>query len=289
MIAVITDAAIAIRSTETLQVVKTLKRPADQLGPVAAILWSPSSQRILTVLADQFHVCSLTNPAYHARVLNLNSGASNTGKPLVRFGATDNEVLVWSTFGLKLTIYNLATSRAVELSSGPKFYLPSSALRGWSIRSGTDHIAILTREGGKDLVSIHHPISREVQRSFYPDIVDAQGLRWTPDGKWLLLWESPAHGRRMLLYTPDGHLFRSLGPTTLSAAVDSDLEPGIRVCVSSPDANLCAVGDHGRDVSILRTETWSVAMMLCHPQTLEPRDTIQVSPCPSQRRRVLRR
>lgn len=191
------------------------------------------------------------------------------------FGAIDSEVIVCSPFGLKFVVFDLSTSRGVEINN-PKFHLTSNVAQGFDFRPKTAHLALLTRASGKDVVSIHHPKTRKIQRSWYPDTIDAQGLSWTPDGQWLLLWESSAHGHKLLLYTPDGELFRSIGPSTLSGGPDADLEPGIKLCRPSPDATLCAVGDHSRSVGILGTKNWRECLRLLHPTTIIPRDTLQV-------------
>lgn len=271
--ATLVGASITIRSIDTLQTVNAVKLPADLPGPVSAMIWAPSSSKILVSAAEQVHVLSISDSSYHATVSNTGSAGS---KPLfLQFGARDTEVLVWSAFGLKLAVFDLSTSTAVELSN-PKFYQSASASRGFSLRSDTAHLALLTRVGGKDIVSIHDPTTRQVQRSWHPDTVDAQGLTWTPDGQWLLLWESPAHGHRLLLYTADGQLFRSLGPPSLSSEPDADLEPGIRLCRLSPNAELCALCDHSRRVAVLGTQAWRVGMTLLHPSTIVPKDTVQV-------------
>lgn len=176
-------------------------------------------------------------------------------------------------------MFDLSTSKAAEVNN-PKFYLPASVSRGFSIRPHTAHLALLTRASGKDVVSIHHPINRQVQRSWHPDTVDAQGLAWTPDGNWLLVWESSAHGHKLLLYTSDGQFFRAIGASTLVGGQDAELEPGIKVCRSSPDAALCAIGDHSRTVAVLGTQTWRDGLRLLHPTSITPRDTLQVRHLP---------
>ena len=137
-------------------------------------------------------------------------------------------------------------------------------------------MAILTRSAGRDSLSLHQPQTREVTRSWTPETVDAAGLLWTPDGKWLLLWESPAHGHRLLLYTPDGQLFRTLDAARLCTSVDAALQPGIRLCQTSSDGGRCAIGDHSRTVTILDTVNWRVSMRLNHPLSVNPQDTLQV-------------
>lgn len=195
---------------------------------------------------------------------------------LMQFGARDAEILIYAPLGLKVVVLDLSTSKAMEIN-GPKFYLPSSSPRGLSFQPHTRHLALLTRASGRDVVSIHHPSTRQIQRSWYPETTDAQGLAWTPDGNWLLIWESPAHGHKLLLYTPDGQFFRSIGASSLVGGDDADLEPGIKLCSLSPDSALCAVGDHSRAVRVLDARTWRADLSLVHPTTLVPKDTLQVS------------
>jgi hypothetical protein len=79
-----------------------------------------------------------------------------------------------------------------------------------------------------------------------------------------------------LLYTPDGELFRSIGASSIVGGQDADLETGIKLCRLSPDASLCAVGDHSRTVGVLNTQTWRDCLKLVHPTTIVPKDTLQV-------------
>ena len=144
-------------------------------------------------------------------------------------------------------------------------------------------MALLTRAAGKDVVSIHAPGTRAVLRSWQPDTIDAQGLMWTIDGKWLLLWDSSAHGHKLLFYTPDGNLFRSwIGPR--GAAVEdqeAELGAGIKLFQLSYDPNRAAVGDHSKRVFIIDPIAVTETMRLQHPLSVTPSETLQVSEKPS--------
>ncbi|KAF7556069.1 hypothetical protein G7046_g6403 [Stylonectria norvegica] len=273
LVATLSSSAVTLRSTVTLETVNVVKLSQDLSGPVSTLAWSPSSSKLLVAAGDQIQVFSAGDSSYHATIRNP---APGSGKPaVIQFGARDTEIFVCSALGLKFVIFDLSTSKTIEVNS-PKFHLPSSAGRGVSLRFPTNHLALLTRVSGKDLISIHHPITRQVQRSWYPDTIDAQGLTWTPDGRWLLLWESPAQGHKLLLYTPDGQFFRSVGATSISGGPDADLEPGIKLCRLSPDAASCVIGDCSRAVGVLGTQTWRDGLRLLHPGTIVPTDTLQV-------------
>ncbi|KND94967.1 WD repeat-containing protein WRAP73 [Tolypocladium ophioglossoides CBS 100239] len=276
-VATLGSSAISIRSTASLRLVNVVRLPPELSGPVSGFLWAPSSSRVLVSTADQIQIFSAVDSSFHATIRNP---ASAGGKaPVIYFGARDTEVLACSAFGLKLAIIDLSTSKVVEIGN-PKFHHPSSASRGLSIRPDTGHLALLTRVGGKDVISIHDPATRQVERSWCPETIDGQGLSWTRDGQWLLLWESPAQGRRLFLYTPDGQHFRTIGASGLSQGqssnADAILEPGIKVCQLSSNAELCAIGDHSRRVAVLSTQTWRETVSLLHPSTIVPMDTLQV-------------
>ncbi|PTB65270.1 hypothetical protein BBK36DRAFT_1204708 [Trichoderma citrinoviride] len=239
------------------------------------LLWAPSSSKVLICSADQLDVFgTLESSNFHATVRHYTSLIG--GKPsLVQFGARDTELLIWSASGLKLVVVDVCSSAVVEIA-GPKFHQATSAPRGLSVHPATGHLALLARSGGRDIISLHNPVDRQVVRSWFPETLDAQGLSWTPDGKWLLLWESAVYGHRLLIHTPDGQHFRSLTASNLLKGPDADLELGIRICQLSPNAEICAIGDYSRDVCILQTHSWRARMRLSHPATIVPKDTLQV-------------
>ncbi|PHH89936.1 hypothetical protein CDD83_4912 [Cordyceps sp. RAO-2017] len=287
-VATLRASTLSVRSVETLRLVNVVKVPPASGGPVSGFLWAPSSSKILISTADQIQIFSAADASFHASVHNP---ASAGGKhAAVYFGARDTEVLACSAFGLKLSVLDLSSSHVVDISN-PKFCHPSTASRGFCLRPGSGHLALLTRSNGKDLVSVHHPTSRQLQRSWSPDTVDAQGLIWTLDGRWLLLWDSPVHGLRLLLYTPDGQQFRTIDASSLSNArspvPDPSLGLGVKVCQLSSDAELCAVGDYSRGVAVVSTQSWRERMKLLHPTLIVPLDTTQVwqeqLACPGQR------
>ncbi|KAH6963789.1 hypothetical protein DER45DRAFT_122854 [Fusarium avenaceum] len=272
-IATLSSQSITVRLTLSLSIAHVVKLPTDLTTPVSTLTWAPSSSRILAASADQIHVFSVVDSSFRATIRNPAPGGGK--QSLVRFGAHDDEVFACAGLGLKFSIFDLSTSKAIEINN-PKFYLPVSAQRGYSVRPRTSHLAILTRTGGRDLVSIHHPKTRQVLRSWYPETVDVHGLAWTPDGQWLLLWEAPAHGHKLLLYAPDGQPFRSIGASSIVSGQDADLETGIKSCGLSPDASFCAIGDGSKTVVVLNTQIWRDGLKLVHPATVVPKDTLQV-------------
>ncbi|KAG5941701.1 hypothetical protein E4U53_007372, partial [Claviceps sorghi] len=272
-----TASSVSIRSTKTLQTVHVVKLAPELTGPIVTLLWSPSSTRILTSAADLIQVSSACDSSFRAVIRNPSAPLGDV--PMIRFGASDWEVLTCAPFGLKLTVFDLVSSRAVEINN-PKFFQPASANRGFSIRPATGHLVVLTRLGGKDMISVHHPSTRQIIKSWQPETLDAHGIQWTPDGQWIILWESPAQGRKLFIYSSDGQHYRTLDASRLmlnnSDGIESDTQLGIKACQLSSDSKLCAIGDHSRGVIVLQTQIWRSMMRLRHPSVITPSETLQV-------------
>jgi WD40 repeat protein len=257
-------------------VVNVVKLGQDFAGPVLSFQWSPSSRLLLVADAERVRVVSAVDDSFSATIRN--HGAAGTKPAYVGFGASDGEICVIASFGLKFSVFNLASSKVTEISSS-KVFSSSSASRCFSFRPETRHLALLTRSSGKDMVSLHSYPTRELQRSWAPDTIDAQGLAWSPDGRWLVVWDSAAHGHRVLFYTSDGHVFKTWSGPTNPPPEDRDypLGAGVKSIQFSADARYLAIGDFSRSVCVLSMASITETMQLRHPRTLVPRDTLQVS------------
>lgn len=274
--ATLSASSLHIRAVESLHTVRDIDLPRDFSGPVTSLQWSPSSRLLLVASAHQIHVFSAAEDDFHATIRNPLPPAA---KPvLVGFGASDYQICLCASLGLRFAIFDLRSSKAVEVAN-PKFYAtPSACCRGFCFRPRTGHLSILTRTSGKDMISIHDPTSIQAQRSWSPDTVDAQGLIWDPDGHWLLTWEALAHGHKVLFYSPDGNLLKTWsGPQPLVAA-DSDLRlgPGVKLLEFSADARRLAIGDSSRRICILDMASVTESLRLQHPNSIAPTDTLQV-------------
>lgn len=266
---------INIREAKTLNVVKVIRLPADLSGPVYGFQWSPSSRLVLVAIGDQIQVVSADDTIFEATIRNAVPPAAKPAA--VGFAASDTEVWVCSSFGLKFTIFDLTTLKGVEIGN-PKFFTPGTAYNGFSLRPITKHLAIMTRSAGKDMISIHDPTAKAVQRSWYPDTIDAQGLEWSPDGRWLVVWESAGQGHKVIFYTADGNTFKAwTGPANPPPENKHyPLGAGVKAIRFSIDSRHLAIGDYSRGVCILDMASVNETMQLLHPNTIVPCETIQV-------------
>ncbi|CAG8950574.1 hypothetical protein HYFRA_00002783 [Hymenoscyphus fraxineus] len=289
-IATIVPSKLTIRTTRSLDVARVVTLPSEIASSISWFLWSQSSTRVLVASADNIRVYSATNPQFSANITNPTSGASKV--TCVAFGATEDEICVFSDFGLKMSIVNLITSKSVDIAS-PKLYHSVNAGKGFAYRPGTNNLTLLTRSGGKDIVSIHAHGTHLVTRSWHPDTIDAQGLVWSADGRWLVVLESAAHGHKFFVYTADGHLFKTWNGPRPFSILDTDIElgPGIKMFDWNHNGGVFAIADHSKRVTILSTPSFTESLNVQHTASVTPTDTLQVwqeQILPSQQGRLQR-
>ncbi|RDL39390.1 WD40-containing protein [Venustampulla echinocandica] len=274
-IATILPSKLSIRKTATLEIIRAISLPPELSASISWFLWSPSSARLLVASTDNIRVYSPSNSQFSANIKNPTS--DTTKITFVAFGATDDEICVFSEFGIQLSVINLNTSKSVDILA-PKLYHPAVAGKGFAYRPKTQNLALLTRSGGKDIISIHARDVSGVMRSWHPETVDAQGIAWSPDGKWLVVWESAAQGHRLFVYTADGHLFKVWnGPIpVLDEDGDIELGAGIKLFDWNRTGTHMAVGDYSRRVTILSVPSFVESMKILHPTAITPTETLQV-------------
>ncbi|KAK5664163.1 hypothetical protein OQA88_378 [Cercophora sp. LCS_1] len=274
-IATLFASVVNVRAVLNLEVVNVIKLPQDFSSPISSFQWSPSSRLLLVANASEIRVFSALDDSFNATIRNpITPGTKHA---YVGFGSADAEVCVIASFGLKFSIYDLASSKAIDIAN-PKVLSPSAAAWCFSFRPQTRHLALLTRTAGKDMISIHGFPTRELQRSWAPDTVDAQAIIWSPDGRWLVVWESAAHGHKLLFYTSDGHIFRTwTGPSNPpSESKDFALGAGVKTVQFSADAKQLAIGDHSRSLYMFSMSSVTETLRLQHPTSLVPKDTLQI-------------
>lgn len=156
------------------------------------------------------------------------------------FGHTADEVLVFSDFGVKLMIWSLITSRGVEIRD------PKSLAKCYQHRPRTGHLALLTRPAAQDALMLLQPGSHELIRSVEMPTIDAQEVAWNPDGNWLAVRDTASSGYKILIYTADGHLYKTIS----SSGNDMDISLGVKCMRWSPSAATLAIGDNNGSITI---------------------------------------
>lgn len=173
----------------------------------------------------------------------------------VDFGGNENEILVFHNWNTKLTIYSLSSERSTVINS-PKL---ANSL-GYGYRPRTSQLAILLKPETTDILTVHESQSYGlVNRTILPTI-DAQGLKWSPDGKWIAVWDIASAGTKVLIFTADGQLFRTY---TNASGTEDENDTGVRQLEWSPvnghngTSEILAVSKVNGNIELLRTRTVS--------------------------------
>lgn len=253
-VATLHNIQLQVRRISTLDIVRTINVPSNAQSRFLCLRWSPivkgvgASNRLLISDEDTTRVWDLQDPDWCAVIDNGTGGMGKIAN--VEFGSDDSEILVFSSFGSKATVWSLWTGKSVEIKD-PKF---SRKGYGRSTTGRNGVFAILTRPGAQDTVSLHVPGNYGVIKSFAPQTVDAQGLQWSPDGRWLAIWDAPSTGYKVFIYTADGNLYR----TYQGDCFDDELKGlGVKAIEWSPNGDFLIVAGFQKMITLLGTRTVS--------------------------------
>ncbi|KIW04951.1 uncharacterized protein PV09_04116 [Verruconis gallopava] len=258
-IAAVHSSRLEIRCATTSHLLRSMHIPAHTW----AIRWAPAdhhtrlSQRVLVQNEECVRVWDLADEKWAA---TINNGSGGMGKiSNAEFGRTKDEALVFSEFSSKVTVWSLQTRRTVEIRD-PKF-----STKGFAYRPSGGVFALLSRPGAQDILTLHAPETYKIMRTATLPTTDAQGLKWSPDGRWIAVWETPSIAYKVHIYTADGHLYR-----TYDGSGEDGLQGlGIKSLEWSPRGDYLALGGHDRRVTLLSTRTYSPLVFLDHTQTIQ--------------------
>ncbi|WEW54651.1 hypothetical protein PRK78_000071 [Emydomyces testavorans] len=168
-----------------------------------------------------------------------------------------DDIICFLEFNVQLLIFNLKTSEQ-RIIKAPKFSGPN----GCAFRPRSGHLALLLKIEGNDVLSIHEPETYECVATAALQVVDVQGLKWSPNGAWIACWGAALAGTAVAIYTADGQYFRTYtGP-------GNEIGIGVKTIEWSPDSRLLAVGKQGGTVDLINGKTFTLAMILGDPTSV---------------------
>lgn len=261
LIATLQQSSLAI-SLYTGENFRTIPLPPEFVARCRFIRWSRGSDipgeafqrrgdderqrpcnRILLADDDTVRLHDVNDPIWSA---SIDRAASNLGRIAdVAFGYNPNEFLVFSDFGVKLTIWSLTTSRGVEIRD------PKYMVHCYSFRPRTGHMAILTRPATQDILMLLSPSKHELITSVELPTVDAQEVSWSSDGCWLAIRDAASSGHKLLIYTADGQLFK----TYSGVGDDVSIGLGLKRMAWNPSNGSLLLGDYNDNVTMLSKNT----------------------------------
>ena len=257
-----------LRSSTTADIRRSFQLPQDFSAQCRNVRWykeyssktraqenhqrSDKAERVLLASEDRVLVYDANDAQWKAEISGAASNLDSIAS--VEFGYTPDEVLIFSDFRVKVIIWSLTTNRGVEIRD------PKTLVSGHDYRLQTGHLATLTRATAHDTVMLLNPGSHELFKSFDLATVDAQGLKWSTDGRWLAVWDASSNGYRVLIYTADGHLFK----TYLGGQDAHNIGLGVKCLKWSPTCEALAIADYNERVIILGKDTVSCIKPLLH-------------------------
>lgn len=255
LIATLQQSRLIISSSHNREIVRKFPLPQDFIPRCRFLRWykinGPTKDatkeqgnehceqlgRILLADEDAIRIYDINDPTWHAVI---DKAASNLGRIVdVDFGHSKDEVVVFSDFGVKLTIWSLLTSRGIEIRD------PKYLIKCYHHRPRTGHLAILTRPAAQDVLMLLQPGGHDLIKSVEMPTIDAQEVAWSPDGNWLAIRDAASGGYKALIYTADGHLYKTIS----NSGSDVDISLGIKCMQWSPSARTLAIGDNDGTVN----------------------------------------
>ncbi len=246
-IAVVVLHRIVVRDAETLEI-EHLFTATETLND---LVWSPDSQLIAGICAKAnfVQVWRLEDPDWAAKVVE----GPLTGLTNAIWSPDSRHVITFSDYGLRVTIWSLLTKSSVYIQ------FPKHSDKGFAFRPDGRYLALLERHDAKDTVGIYNVENWSLSKSFSLETTDADNLIWSPDGRYLAVWDHPME-YRIFVYYPDGRL--------LGKYSAYDLGLGIKSVKWSPSGQFLAVGSYDQKIRLLNQYTWKSSIDISHPEKL---------------------
>ena len=241
LVASLAGNSLRVYDTRRACLSRTIPLKSDFAASLTLMRWN-NRQRILLTNGETVHVYDLEQPKWKAKIDSIGGSLGKCSQ--LYFGADAEELLIFSVFGIKLNVWSLRTGKNYEIKD-PKF--PSA--RSYSYRPETGHFALLSRPAAYDILTIHAPGSYEVLATAILPTVDAQRIRWSPDGRWIALSDCASAGTNLFIYTADGQMYRAYK----GGAIDDVAGLGIRTMEWSPNGKHLAIGGFDNRVILLNS------------------------------------
>ena len=237
---------VVVRATDTLQILRLY----TCLDAVQDVEWSSDSSFILSSMYKRgiVQVWSMDNPEWTCKIDEGSAGLIHA-----RWSPDGRHVLTTATFHLRLTVWSLVNKSIsyIRYTKNTRDCLDFSA--------DGKYLAVGECRKTKDYVSVYMVSSWELVRLFETDTEELSGLKWSPDGRVLCVWEH-CLWYKILIYTMDGRLLSSFKPYEWAL--------GVKSVEWSPTSQFLAVGSYDQKVRMLNHITWKSILEFTHAPTV---------------------
>ncbi|KAF3481100.1 40S ribosomal protein S25 [Arthroderma uncinatum] len=243
----------------------------DLTGPVKFLQWASldsvkslslgrsddntNMQRVLCAGGNQIFVYDAKDESWSAKI---DAGESVTFVH-VNFSPSPDEVIAIPEFNTHLAIFSLLTGQQ-RVIKAPKFAGPAT----YAFRPNSGHLAVLSKGQSGDVLSIHEAETYETITAVNLTTTDVKGLKWSPDGHWIAVWDTASQGTMVVIYTADGQQFRSFEGSKIG---DDNQDFGVKTVEWSPDSQVLAIGRHDGTIELITGTTFVLLAVLGDPTT----------------------
>ncbi|MBW0524863.1 hypothetical protein O181_064578 [Austropuccinia psidii MF-1] len=196
----------SFRPSDTPQgtVPNTDRRPAV----LTSISFSPNSQFAVALLRQLnsavVYVYSIESDQLAAEIKTGAEGVAS-GEKALRWSPSGNSLMVWSDWGLRVTIWNLSSPQPKPVQLHHPKHPPHV---GCSFSPDQRYFALLCRQPGnfRDHVGVYDTQTWTCVSFFElsPELLDAANLCWSPCGRYLGIIESAIFDYRVEIWSPSG-------------------------------------------------------------------------------------
>lgn len=162
-------------------------------------------------------------------------------------------------FSLHLTMWSLV-SKSISLIKYPK--MPQSGL---DFSPDGRYMALAERRDCKDVVSVFDCSNWQLVQHFPVATQDLAGLKWSPDGCALAMWDCVLD-YKVLMYSMDGRCLASY------SAYEHAL--GVKTVTWAPSSQFLAIGSFDEKLRVLNHLTWRAVAEHVHPPTVGSTGTV---------------
>lgn len=258
-----------------------LKDVSNTISRIAVLKLMLASNSRLLVLQLQLpvHACEVSVKV--DILLDIEFPESHGNISVINFVFSDESVLVMFEIAPQAILLSLSQAQRNDVPNRK-----ISSARGYALRhshatnDASSALALLTRDRHSDVVVVlEHGI---VVASFKADTVDAQGLKWSPDGTPVLaIWDSSAYGTKVKFVSALGHPLHMLDIGPLACIPARLQEDFFGTGVSAVDwvkkagtraTTLFAMGNGSMQILFRSQDSKSMATRSCtfqHPSTLD--------------------
>ena len=243
---------VIVRSTESLQILRLY----TCMDAVQHVEWSSDSGFVLCAMYKRgiCQVWSIDQPDWTCKIDEGSAGLIHA-----QWSPDGRHVLTTADFNLRITVWSLVNKSISYIR-----YVKNSK-DCLSFSEDGKYLALAECRKCRDCVSVFAVDSWQLLKLFETNTEDLAGVRWSPDGRVICVWEH-CLWYKVLIYTMDGRC--------LSTYQAYDWALGVKRICWSPTSQFLAVGSYDQKVRILNHITWRSISEFTHRSNIQSSNAV---------------